>query len=160
MASADAPEPAGTPAERLRDFLDRVADALGVPVTVEVTEDDETLRGDLRGDELGLLIGRHGQTIDAIQHLGYRIAYRSPDGRKRVEVDASGYRERRASVLREDADQAAEEAVSTGREVALDAMNAVERRVVHEYLRERGGVDTHSEGNEPDRYLVITPAHS
>lgn len=159
MAGDGAPD-SSTPAERLKEFLDRVADALGVPAEVEVTEDEELLRGDLQGEDLGLLIGRHGQTIDAIQHLGYRIAYRSREGRKRVEVDASGYRERRAGLLREDADQAAEEAVRTGREVALDAMNAVERRVVHEYLRDRGGVETHSEGEEPDRYLVITPDNS
>ena len=107
-----------------------------------------------------MLIGRHGQTIDAIQHLAYRIAYRGSDERKRVTVDAAGYRERRAALLQEDADEAGEEARATGEPVALDAMNAVERRVVHEYLRDRDGIETYSEGAEPDRYLVVAPARA
>jgi spoIIIJ-associated protein len=75
-----------------------------------------------------------------------------------VEIDADGYRERRAELLRADADDAADEALREGRAVELDPMPASERRIVHEHLRERGGVETHSEGDEPERYLVVTPA--
>jgi spoIIIJ-associated protein len=145
------------PVDRVRLTLDRVVGALGLDAQVEVEEDADSIRAELQGQDLGLAIGRHGQTIDAIQHLAYRIAFREEDERKRVEVDAAGYRDRRAAVLEEEADRAADEAIRTGSPVELDAMNAVERRVVHEYLRERGDVETHSEGREPDRRLVVSP---
>jgi spoIIIJ-associated protein len=144
-------------AERVRALLEHVVEAVGVPAEIAVSEDASGLQANLEGDDLGLLIGRHGQTIDAIQHLAYRIAYRGSDERKRVTVDAAGYRGRRAALLQQDADEAADEALATGEPVALDAMNAVERRVVHEYLRDREGIETYSEGNEPDRYLVVAP---
>ncbi len=144
-------------ATRVRRMLEEIVDAVGVDADVEVAEDADGIRANLEGEDLGLLIGRHGQTIDAIQHLAYRIAYRGEESRKRVTVDAAGYRERRAALLQQDADEAVEEALRTGEPVALDAMNAVERRVVHEYLRDRDGVETYSEGTEPDRYLVVAP---
>ncbi len=145
-------------AARVRQMLEKIVGAVGVDATIEVSEDVDGLRANLGGEDLGLLIGRHGQTIDAIQHLAYRIAYRGEDERKRVTVDAAGYRERRAALLQQDADEAADEVLRTGEPVALDAMNAVERRVVHEYLRDREGIETYSEGAEPDRYLVVAPA--
>ena len=144
-------------AARVRELLERVVEAADVPAEIEVAEDASGIHANLKGEDLGLLIGRHGQTIDAIQHLAYRIAYRGSEERKRVTVDAAGYRERRAELLQQDADEAVEEALETGRPVALDAMNAVERRVVHEYLRDREGIETYSEGAEPDRYLVVAP---
>ena len=109
------------------------------------------------GDDLGLLIGHHGQTIDAIQHLAYRIAFRGHEVRKRVVVDAAGYRERRAVALRAAADQAAEAAVHDRRPVPLEAMSALERKVVHEHLKTRHDVETYSEGQEPARRLVVAP---
>jgi len=144
-------------AARVRRMLEEIVDAVDVDAEIEVTEDATGIQANLDGEDLGLLIGRHGQTIDAIQHLAYRIAYRGDDDRKRVTVDAAGYRERRAALLQQDADEAVEEALRTGEPVALDAMNAVERRVVHEYLRDRDGIETYSEGTEPDRYLVVAP---
>jgi spoIIIJ-associated protein len=145
------------PAEALRELLEHVVDALGLDADIEIAEDDETLTGTLDGDDLGLFIGRHGQTIDAVQHLAQRIINRDQAGARRVIVDCAGYRARRAEVLHRQADQAAEEAVRFSRPVALDAMNAGERRVVHEYLRERGDVQTYSEGTEPERHLVVAP---
>lgn len=145
------------PAARVREMLEHVVEAVGIRAAIEVVEDESGLSANLDGEDLGLLIGRHGQTIDAIQHLAYRVAYRGEGERKRVTVDAAGYRERRAALLQQDADEAADEALRTGEAVALDAMNAVERRVVHEYLRDREGVETHSEGDEPDRHLVVVP---
>lgn len=138
-------------------MLEQIVDAVDADAEIEVSEDAEGVHANLAGEDLGLLIGRHGQTIDAIQHLAYRIAYRGEEDRKRVTVDAAGYRERRAALLQQDADEAVEEALRTGEPVALDAMNAVERRVVHEYLRDREGVETYSEGAEPDRHLVVAP---
>ena len=143
--------------ERVEELLSRILDAVGVDAEVEISEDDDAVTAVIDGEDLGLLIGRHGQTIDAIQHLAYRAAFRGAEGRKRVTVDAAGYRERRAALLQHDADEAADEALRVGGPVALDAMNAVERRVVHEYLRDREGVETYSEGVEPDRHLVVAP---
>jgi len=145
------------PAERVRELLERILAAVGIEAEIEISEDDEELTANLVGEDLGLLIGRHGQTIDAIQHLAYRIAYRGDDRRKRVTVDAAGYRERRSVLLQQDADDAVEEALASGQPIALDAMNAVERRVVHQYLRDRDGIETYSEGEEPDRHLVVAP---
>lgn len=147
-------------AARVRRMLEEIVEAVDLDAEIEVAEDAEGIRANLDGEDLGLLIGRHGQTIDAIQHLAYRIAYRGEDERKRVTVDAAGYRERRAVLLQQDADEAVEEALSAGEPVALDAMNAVERRVVHEYLRDREGIETYSEGAEPDRHLVVAPVQS
>src|SRR6185312_7166454 len=145
-------------AARVRHMLEEIVRAVGVDAEVTVSEDADGVHANLEGDDLGLLIGRHGQTIDAIQHLAYRVAYRGEEERKRVTVDAAGYRERRAALLQQDADEAVEQVLRTGDAVALDAMNAVERRVVHEYLRDRDGIETYSEGTEPDRYLVVAPA--
>ena len=145
-------------ATALRELLERVADALDLDADVTVEDDGETLTGRLEGEDLGLFIGRHGSTIEAVQHLAQRVAAGDGPARRRIVVDAAGYRERRAQVLERQADEAAERAVRSGRPVALDAMTSSERRVVHEYLRDRGDVETHSEGDEPDRHLVVTPA--
>ena len=145
------------PAEALEELLEEVADGLGLEVEVEVQERDGVLRGNLRGDDLGPFIGRRGQTIDAVQHLAQRIVFREGPSPVRVVVDADGYRERRAESLRADAEQAAVQALRSGQSVELEPMGASERRIVHEYLRERGGVATHSEGDEPRRRLVVSP---
>ena len=145
------------PLELLGEFLEEIADALGLDVEVDVEEADGVLTGYLAGDDVGLFIGRRGQTIDAVQHLAQRVVYRGGPVQARIVIDADGYRERRAKQLREDADDAAEEALRTGGAVELDHMPASERRVVHEHLRDRGDVETHSEGDEPERYLVVEP---
>jgi spoIIIJ-associated protein len=146
------------PAELLAELLKEIVDGLGLEGEVVVDREDDVLRGSVEGEDVGLLIGRRGQTIDAVQHLAQRIVFPGGQSTARVVVDADGYRERRAHALREDADDAAEEAVRSGEPVELDPMPASERRVVHEHLRERGDVETHSEGDEPERYLVVSPA--
>jgi|NGEPerStandDraft_6_1074524.scaffolds.fasta_scaffold00486_9 spoIIIJ-associated protein len=145
------------PPEALAELLEEIADRLGLDVEVEVGERDGVLTGSLEGEDVGLFIGRHGQTIDAVQHLAQRIVF--PDGPStvRVVIDANGYRQRRAEALRGEADDAADDAVRSGKPVELDPLPPFERRIVHEYLRERGDVETHSEGNEPGRYLVVSP---
>ena len=144
----------------LQDLLERIASGMGVEAEVRVSEDGEGLHADFEGDDVGPLIGHHGQTIDAIQHLAYRILFRRADHPVRVVVDAGGYRERRAMALRATADQAAEAAIHDGRPVALEAMSALERKVVHEHLKGRHDVETYSEGQEPDRRLVVAPVVS
>jgi spoIIIJ-associated protein len=145
------------PAEALEELLEEIADGLSLEVDVHVDEREGVLSGRLEGEDVGLFIGRHGQTIDAVQHLAQRIVF--PDGPSsvRVVIDANGYRERRADALRAEADEAADEALSSGKPVELDPLPPFERRIVHEYLRDRGDVETHSEGDEPERYLVVTP---
>jgi spoIIIJ-associated protein len=143
--------------ERVRELMERIVEEVGVEAEVRVTEAEDEIHGEFVGEDLGLLIGHHGQTIDAIQHLAYRMAFRREDPRKGVTVDASGYRERRAVALRAAADQAAETAIQDRRPVALDAMTALERKVVHEHLKSRHDVETYSEGQEPSRRLVVAP---
>ena len=143
--------------ERVRDLLEQVNTALGLEAEVEVTEQAGEIRGVLHGEDMGLFIGRHGQTIDAVQHLAFKVAAQGRSPAPRVEVDAAGYRDRRRQALERQADQAAADAVRSGRPTALDAMSATERKVVHEYLKDRDDVETYSEGTEPDRHLVVAP---
>jgi spoIIIJ-associated protein len=150
---------AGTPtaAEALQSLLERIAEALDLGATVSVQDDGETLTGTVEAKDVGLFIGHHGQTIEAVQHLAQRIAGDAEGERRRIVVDAAGYRARREQVLQRQAEEAAETALRTGQPVALDAMSSSERRVVHEFLRDRGDVQTESEGQEPDRHLVVSP---
>jgi len=139
------------------EVLERIAAGIGVEATVEVREDADGVSAEFVGPDLGPLIGHHGQTIDAIQHLSYRIAFRRSGAPLRVAVDAAGYRERRAVALKAAADQAAEAAIHDRRPVELEAMSALERKVVHEHLKGRHDVETYSQGQEPDRRLVVAP---
>jgi spoIIIJ-associated protein len=148
------------PKELLEELLEEVVDGLGLDCEVSVDMREGVLVGSVEGEDVGPLIGRRGQTIDAVQHLAQRIVFPGGKPQTRVVIDADGYRERRAEALRDDADDAADEALRSGQPVDLDPMPASERRVVHEYLRERGDVETHSEGDEPSRYLVVSPPAS
>jgi spoIIIJ-associated protein len=144
--------------ERVRGIVARVVHALGLHATVDIDESADEIRATVNGDDLGLLIGKHGATIDAIQHIAFRAAFRGEEVRKQVVVDAAGYRERREGALHRMADRAAAEALQYGRPVELEPMRATERKIVHTYLSERSDVETHSEGDEPDRRLVVSPA--
>jgi spoIIIJ-associated protein len=148
-----------SPVERVREVLETVGDALGLDAEVHVEQDEEGIRGVLEGDDLGLFIGRHGQTIDAVQHLAFKVANRD-GGRNgvRVVVDAAGYRARRRASLERVAEDAARDALSTGAPVKLEAMSAPERKIVHLALQERRDVTTGSEGAEPNRCVVVAPA--
>ena len=145
------------PAERVRAVVARVVQALGLRGSVDVQETEEEIRATVNGEELGLLIGKHGSTIDALQHIAFRAAYRGEEKRKHVTIDAAGYRERREGALHRMADRAAAEALQYDRPVELEPMRAPERKIVHLYLRDRTDIETHSEGDEPDRRLVLTP---
>jgi spoIIIJ-associated protein len=145
------------PTERVREILKRVLAHLGLRGSVDVAERDGELFAEISGPELGLLIGKHGSTLDAIQFICAQAAFRGAEERMRVIVDAAGYRERREAALRRQADRGVTDALRYGRPVELDSMSAQERRVVHGYLKDRPDVDTHSEGDEPFRRIVITP---
>ncbi len=147
-------------AERVRELLERVIAAVGASATVVVEERDETIVATLAGDDLGVLIGRHGQTIDALQYLANAIGYRALAGdRLPVVVDASGYRARRTIALETIARRAGERALATGSRVELEPMTAVERKIVHEILKEDPELETGSEGAEPNRFVVVVPRH-
>jgi spoIIIJ-associated protein len=157
VAGHAAPVDESEAAARLRDLLTHVAAAIGVRCRIEIAEDETSLVGTCLGDDLGLLIGRHGQTIDAVQVLAATIAGRGEE-RKDVVVDASGYRARRRRTLEALALRSAEEVVRTGGRVELEPMSAAERKVVHTSLQDRRDVVTGSEGDEPNRYVVVEPA--
>jgi spoIIIJ-associated protein len=146
--------------ERVQVVIETIVAAAAVQAEVRVKRDERGLWAEIRGDDLGLVIGRHGQTIDAIQHIAQRIAFHGQDERLAVTVDAAGYRQRRAASLHAAAEQAAEIAVREGRAVALEPMGPHERRLVHEYLKARRDVETYSEGQEPARRLVVAPVRS
>ena len=147
-----------SPADRARELVEGVLDQLDLDGDVVVEEDDALISITVQGGEdYGLLIGKRGQTIDALQLLCYQAAFRGLRERKRVVVDAAGYRERRRETLESRADRAAEQALTNSRGVEMDPMSAQERRVVHERLKGRSGVETYSEGDEPHRCVVVAP---
>lgn len=146
------------PAERVRELVEGVLDELDLDGEVEIQEGEAQIVALIDGDEdYGLLIGKRGQTIDALQLLCYQAAFLGMRERKQVIVDAGGYRERRRETLESRADQAASQALTGNRTVAMDAMSSQERRIVHERLKERAGVETYSEGDEPRRHVVVAP---
>jgi spoIIIJ-associated protein len=156
--SASSGEAESELAGQVRALIERITAGIGVRCRVDIVEDDGTLIASCSGSNLGLLIGKHGQTIDAIQYIVNAIVWRSqPDDRKEVVVDAAGYRERRRAALESLAVRSAEEALATHSPVELEPMTAVERKTVHLRLKEFDGVETGSEGTEPNRYIVISP---
>jgi spoIIIJ-associated protein len=141
----------------VRELVERVTAALGIPSRIAVDEDEESIRVTVTGQDLGMLIGRHGQTIDAVQYLASAFVFRT-GVRKDVVVDAAGYRARRQETLEALALRAARQAVERGEAVSLEAMTAPERRLVHQALADDPAVETASEGAEPHRYVVVAPA--
>jgi spoIIIJ-associated protein len=142
---------------RVRALVERVVAAMGVGARVDVREGDEEVVVTCTGGDLGLLIGKHGQTIDALQHVANAALHRGGEGAKPVTVDAAGYRERRRTTLEGIALRGAERAAA-GERVLLEPMTSVERKIVHERLKDVPGVETSSEGTEPNRYVVVLPA--
>jgi spoIIIJ-associated protein len=142
-----------------REFVERVASAIGASVTASVSEREGVVTVTCSGPDLGLLIGKHGQTIDAIQYLANAMARTAGESHD-VVVDAAGYRARRTASLEAVAQRSARRAAATGRSVDLDPMTAVERKIVHEALKDDPEVETASEGSEPNRYVVVRPRHA
>ena len=158
-ARPPAAEEEGTPAARLREVLEHVCAALGTSCRIVVTEDESGLYASLSGEELGLVIGKRGHTIDAIQYLANSIVWRGrQEERKEIVVDAAGYRDRRRASLEGLADRAATEALDSRRPVPLEPMTAIERKIVHVHLADRADVVTSSHGTEPTRHVVVAPA--
>ncbi|HKH30770.1 MAG TPA: RNA-binding cell elongation regulator Jag/EloR [Gaiellaceae bacterium] len=152
-------DPEGPVPELAREVLERIVEGIGARCRIDLHEEDDVLVATCTGGNLGLLIGKHGQTIDAIQYLANAIVSRTlPDDRRQVVVDASGYRARRETTLASIARRSAERAVQFGDRVELEPMTAVERKVVHVALKDYPGVETTSEGTEPNRFVVVMRA--
>jgi len=162
---ASVPEAAGASATQseaaaaAREFVERVAAAIGASVSASTGEREGVVTVTCSGADLGLLIGKHGQTIDAIQYLANAVA-RAGGEEYEVVVDAAGYRARRTAALDAAAQRAARRAASKGHAVELEPMTAVERKIVHEALKDDPDVETQSEGSEPNRYVVVSPRSS
>jgi spoIIIJ-associated protein len=144
-----------------RQLLERTLAALDVAGSVRIEETADEVVATVTGPDLGVLIGRHGQMIDALQYLANAIAHRAVgEDRRRIVVDAAGYRARRSATLEALARRSAEQASGTGHRVVLEPMSSVERRIVHEALKDDPEVSTESEGAEPNRYVVVVPRRS
>lgn len=143
---------------RLREFLSTVMRTMGVEGKVRIVEKADVLSAAVSGEDLGILIGKRGQAIDALEYLANVVLYPNPAARKRVAVDAEGYKERRRQSIEKLALHKAEEVVRRGRPVQLEPMTAAERKIVHLVLKEWQEVVTESQGREPTRSVVISPA--
>jgi len=160
-AASPPPTDESAQAAAIRELLSLTAAALDVDARVHIGEDDEQITATISGHDVGVLIGRHGQTIDALQYLANAISYREEgESRRRVVVDASGYRSRRTAAVEALARRSAERAAATGHRVPLEPMTAVERKIVHEALKDDPEVETTSEGTEPNRHVIVIPRHS
>jgi spoIIIJ-associated protein len=145
-------------AQTAREFVQRAAAAIGASVAASATERDGVVTVTCTGADLGLFIGKHGQTIDAIQYLANAIA-RTHGGEHEVVVDAAGYRARRTATLEGIARRTAQRVTATGRRAELEPMTPVERKIVHEALKDDPEIETLSEGSEPNRFVVVLPRH-
>ena len=142
---------------KARDFLKELTTLMGVDVAIAMGKDTEgNLFAQMTGDTLGVLIGRHGETLDALQYLTSLKVNRGQEGYTRVTLDTENYRAKREDTLIRLANRMANRAVKTGRKVSLEPMNPYERRIIHSALQTNEAVDTHSEGEEPNRHVVIT----
>lgn len=137
------------------DFVAQVADKIGVSAEMNVEDDDESIRVHLTGADLAVLIGRHGQTLDALQYVTNLAMARETNDKRRIIVDVEGYRQRRQDTLTRLAVRLAERVRRTGKPQALEPMPASERRIIHLALQDVPGVETRSEGEEPFRKIVI-----
>ena len=149
----DAESPAGI----AHAFLMELTKMMGVDVTIDMGTDAEgNVFGYINGDTLGILIGRRGETLDAVQYLTSLKVNRGREGYTRVTLDTENYRAKREDTLIRLANRMANRALRTGRKVSLEPMNPYERRIIHYALQQTDGVTTHSEGDEPNRHVVIT----
>ena len=141
-----------------KDFLKEVFAAMNMEVVVEVTynEEENTMDIDLSGEEMGVLIGKRGQTLDSLQYLVSLVVNKGADNYIRVKVDTENYRERRKETLENLAKNIAYKVKRTKRAVSLEPMNPYERRIIHSALQNDKYVATHSEGDEPFRRVVVT----
>ncbi len=144
------------PVDTARAFLEKVTRAMGLTVSMSVSEDEDCVTINLRGEDLGLLIGKHGQTLDALQYLMNLVSQRDAKDRLRIVLDIEDYRKRRAETLEQLALRLADRAKRSGERVVLEPMTPHERKIIHMSLQSDSRIETFSEGQEPFRRVVIT----
>ena len=144
--------------DEVKDFLEKVFAAMDMKVQISITQkpEDHELNIDLEGDDMGVLIGKRGQTLDSLQYLASLVVNKGSDDYIRVKVDTENYRERRKATLENLAKNIAQKVKRTRKPVSLEPMNPYERRVIHSALQNDKFVCTHSEGEEPYRRVVVT----
>ncbi|EAC9774459.1 TPA: protein jag [Listeria monocytogenes] len=139
------------------DYLLDVATKMGAVITIDVEEVGKDVKLQIKGDSLGMLIGKHGQTLNALQYLTQLIANKTTSQYKNIIVNVGDYRERRHETLVILANKMADKALKTKRTVHLEPMPSFERKIIHAILSENEQIETHSEGRDPYRYIVIKP---
>lgn len=144
--------------DNIRDFLESVFKAMGLTVTIQIEkeEDSNVVNVDLKGDDMGVLIGKRGQTLDSLQYLVSLVVNKESEEYIHVKVDTENYRQRRKETLENLAKNIAYKVKRTKRSVSLEPMNPYERRIIHSALQNDKYVTTHSEGEEPFRRVVVT----
>ena len=148
-----------SPMSKAKDFVDGLLYRFGTPADIEASENlsERTINLELSGDNMGAIIGRRGDTLDAIQHLASIVANRDEEERWRVTVDTEDYRAKRETALYALAEKTAQKALKYKKAVALEPMNPHERRMIHTALQETEGVTTYSTGSEPNRKVIVAP---
>jgi len=144
-----------TAARRAREFLNSILETMGLTAEMEITEDNQNITVNIEGDKLGILIGRRGETLDALQYLMNLSVNRKQESRRRLVLDIEGYRLRREETLKKLAFKLADKARQRGRSVVLEPMNSLERRIIHTALQGTADITTFSEGEEPYRKIII-----
>ena len=158
MSSASAADGIEELKERVRTFAEEVGKASGLDVDVAVlAEDRDSITVGFEGPDARFFVGRHGQALDALQHLAVSACCRRGSQRLHITFDADGYRARREATLQRLARELADQVKATGQEAVLDPLSPLERRIVHTTLVDDPGVTTYSEGEEPERYIIISP---
>lgn len=149
-----------TPPLRAEEFLQNVTELMGLDVVLDVQDEEEALRIEMQGDNQGILIGHRGETLDALQYLTSLLVNKGGKDYRRVTLDTEGYRAKREQTLINLANRMAAKVQRSGRRMVLEPMNPYERRILHATLQDNPHVTTHSEGEEPNRRVVIAPKRS
>ncbi|MBB6454426.1 spoIIIJ-associated protein [Salirhabdus euzebyi] len=139
------------------EFLRQVAEQMGITITINTVKKEKEVLYELSGEKIAMLIGKRGQTLNALQYLTHLVVNRNVDGFKTVIIDAEGYRERRNDTLIQLANRLAQKAIQTQKSVSLEPMPSYERKVIHTALQNNNKISTHSDGVEPNRKVVIKP---
>lgn len=149
-----------TPERRVRELLTKIMKAMDLSVQMDIKETDNAMKVNMEGPDLGILIGRRGETMDALQYLVNLSVNKKQEIRRKIVLDVEGYRKRREETLQRLALKLADKAKQRGRNVVLEPMNSQERRIIHTALQGRDDIYTFSEGEEPFRKIVISPKRS
>ncbi|MFZ5649114.1 MAG: RNA-binding cell elongation regulator Jag/EloR [Bacillota bacterium] len=146
-----------TPARKVRTIMTDILSTMNLAARMDVKEKDDTISVNLEGENLGILIGRRGETLDALQYLVNLSVNKNQESRKKLILDIEGYRKRREETLKKLAHKLADKAKQRGRNIVLEPMNSLERRIIHTALQGREDISTFSEGEEPYRKIIIAP---